>query len=453
MSIYKAYDIRGIYPTELHEKTAYGVGRAFAVLLQTENPGEDLEIVVGRDARESGDTLTTEVIKGLREGGLDIAYVGLVSTPTFYFAVAKYGYAGGLMVSASHNPAEYNGFKLVRARAVPVGGETGIKDIEAMVLAGVYPQSDRRGTLSEKKGVLEDQVEHDLRFADVKKIKPLKIVADAANGMGALYLDELFKHLPCELVKMYFDLDGRFPNHEADPLKEENKEALKKRVVAEKADLGIATDGDGDRIFFVDDKGESIDPAILRGIMARIFLREKPGATIAYDIRPGKITKDMIEENGGKPLVTRVGHSLIKQAVIEQDAYFAGESSGHFFLSLDHGVYEVPMIVTLKLLQELSVSSMSASEYIRPLKRYAHSGEINTRVRNVAETIEAVAKEYSDGAQSRLDGITVEYADFWFNVRGSNTEPLIRLNLEAKSKEVMEQKRDEVLSVIYSFEQ
>ncbi|OGY92042.1 MAG: hypothetical protein A3B31_03795, partial [Candidatus Komeilibacteria bacterium RIFCSPLOWO2_01_FULL_53_11] len=411
------------------------------------------EIVVGRDARESGDTLTTEVIKGLREGGLDIAYVGLVSTPTFYFAVAKYGYAGGLMVSASHNPAEYNGFKLVRARAVPVGGETGIKDIEAMVLAGVYPQSDRRGTLSEKKGVLEDQVEHDLRFADVKKIKPLKIVADAANGMGALYLDELFKHLPCELVKMYFDLDGRFPNHEADPLKEENKEALKKRVVAEKADLGIATDGDGDRIFFVDDKGESIDPAILRGIMARIFLREKPGATIAYDIRPGKITKDMIEENGGKPLVTRVGHSLIKQAVIEQDAYFAGESSGHFFLSLDHGVYEVPMIVTLKLLQELSVSSMSASEYIRPLKRYAHSGEINTRVRNVAETIEAVAKEYSDGAQSRLDGITVEYADFWFNVRGSNTEPLIRLNLEAKSKEVMEQKRDEVLSVIYSFEQ
>ena len=453
MSIYKAYDIRGIYPTELHEKTAYGVGRAFAVLLQTENPGEDLEIVVGRDARESGDTLTTEVIKGLREGGLDIAYVGLVSTPTFYFAVAKYGYAGGLMGSASHNPAEYNGFKLVRARAVPVGGETGIKDIEAMVLAGVYPQSDRRGTLSEKKGVLEDQVEHDLRFADVKKIKPLKIVADAANGMGALYLDELFKHLPCELVKMYFDLDGRFPNHEADPLKEENKEALKKRVVAEKADLGIATDGDGDRIFFVDDKGESIDPAILRGIMARIFLREKPGATIAYDIRPGKITKDMIEENGGKPLVTRVGHSLIKQAVIEQDAYFAGESSGHFFLSLDHGVYEVPMIVTLKLLQELSVSSMSASEYIRPLKRYAHSGEINTRVRNVAETIEAVAKEYSDGAQSRLDGITVEYADFWFNVRGSNTEPLIRLNLEAKSKEVMEQKRDEVLSVIYSFEQ
>ena len=203
MSIYKAYDIRGIYPTELHEKTAYGVGRAFAVLLQTENPGEDLEIVVGRDARESGDTLTTEVIKGLREGGLDIAYVGLVSTPTFYFAVAKYGYAGGLMVSASHNPAEYNGFKLVRARAVPVGGETGIKDIEAMVLAGVYPQSDRRGTLSEKKGVLEDQVEHDLRFADVKKIKPLKIVADAANGMGALYLDELFKHLPCELVKIF----------------------------------------------------------------------------------------------------------------------------------------------------------------------------------------------------------------------------------------------------------
>ncbi|MEK7584650.1 MAG: phosphomannomutase/phosphoglucomutase [Patescibacteria group bacterium] len=451
MSIYKAYDIRGVYPDELNEKTAYGVGRAFAVLLQSENPGEDLEIVVGRDMRGSGDSLTAEVIKGLREGGLDIAYVGLVSTPTFYFAVAKYGYAGGLMVSASHNPAEYNGFKLVRARAVPVGGETGIKDIEAMVLSGAYPKGDRMGALSEKKGVLEDQVSHDLRFADVQKIKSLKIVADAANGMGSLYLDELFKHLPCDLVKMYFDLDGRFPNHEADPLKEENKEALKQRVIAEKADLGIATDGDGDRIFFVDDKGESIDPAIIRGILARIFLREKPGATIGYDIRPGRITKDMIEENGGKPLVTRVGHSLIKQAVIDEGAYFAGESSGHFFLSLDHGVYEVPLIVTLKLLQEFSVSGMSASEYVRPLKRYFHSGEINMRVRDVAETIETIAKKYSDGTQSRLDGITVEYSDFWFNVRGSNTEPLIRLNLEAKSQEVMEQKRNEVLRLIRSY--
>lgn len=451
MSIFKAYDIRGIYPSELNERTAYGVGRGFAELLRSENPDKELQIAVGWDARISGPSLTEQVLKGLTDGGLDVVTVGLVSTPTFYFAVANYGYDGGLMVSASHNPAQYNGFKLVRRGAAPVGGETGIKFIEKIVASGVFKESARVGGISDKEGVLEDQVTHDLAYGDVAKIKPLKVVADAANGMGALYLTELFKHLPCKLIPMYFDLDGAFPNHEADPLKIENNADLMKRVVAEKADIGIATDGDGDRIFFIDNTGAFVEPSLVRGILARIFLRERPGAKIAYDIRPGRITRDMIEENGGTLLVTRVGHSLIKEQMLKERAYFAGESSGHFFLNMKEGAYEVPMIVTLKILQELSQSGVSFAEYCAPLKRYFHSGEINTKVRDVAEVIEVVAKKYSDGEQNRLDGVTVEYPDYWFNVRGSNTEPLIRLNLEAKSKEVMEEKRDEVLGLIKGF--
>jgi len=452
MSIFKAYDIRGIYPSELNEETAYNVGRAYAQLMREENPGTKiLKIVLAHDMRLSADTLTKEALRGLIEGGVDVVFVGLASTPTFYFAVAYYGYDGGFMVSASHNPKEYNGFKLVRRRAAPMGGETGIKTIEEMIAKKGFDTPPRTGKMTRKANVLRDQVAHDLKFGNIRKIKPFKVVVDAANAMGALYLDALFKKLPCELVKMNFDLDGSFPAHEADPLKEENMRDLEKRVAAEKADLGIATDGDGDRIFFVDNEGKSIEQAIIRGILAKIFLHERPGAKIGYDIRPGKITRDMIEQYGGTPIVTKVGHSLIKDQAIREGAYFAGESSGHFFLNMEHGCYEVPMIVTLKLMQEFSESGKTVAEYVRPLKKYFHSGEINSRVRDVAEVIEATANRYQDGKLDRLDGISVEYHDFWFNVRGSNTEPVIRLNLEARTKELMHKKRDEVLALIRSF--
>ncbi len=452
MSIYKAYDIRGIYPTELNEDTAYKVGRAFAELLRSEekNPN-DLHVVVAHDMRISGPALVEKAIQGLRDGGLNVVDIGLASTPTFYFAIAKYGYDGGLMVSASHNPKEYNGFKLTRARAVALSRDTGIATIEEMVAANHFKEAPRQGSYREQQGVLEDQVRHDLAHADIRHIKPLKVVADAANAMGALYLDALFKHLPCELIKMNFELDGTFPAHEADPFKDENIHDLKKRVVAEKADLGIATDGDGDRIFFVDNAGELIEPAILRGIMARVFLRERPGAKIAYDIRPGRITRDMIEESGGTPIVTKVGHSLIKAQAVAEGAYFAGESSGHFFLNMMHGCYEVPMIVALKLMQELSESGKTAAEYVQPLRRYAHSGEINSKVKDVKEVLDAVAAKYADAKLNMLDGVTVEYPEYWFNVRGSNTEPLIRLNLEARDEKVMTEKRDKVLALIRSY--
>jgi phosphomannomutase len=275
-------------------------------------------------------------------------------------------------------------------------------------------------------------------------------VIDPANAMGALYFDELFKNIPqMEIIRMNWELDGSFPAHEADPFKEENQRSLCARVKKENADLGITTDGDGDRIFFVDNNGEPVEPGITRAILCKIFLRENPGAKICYDIRPGKITYDTIIENGGVPIVTRVGHSLIKEKTIEEGAVFAGESSGHFFLNMGkEGCYEVPLIVTLKILAELSLSGLKFSETIKPYKRYFHSGEINSRVENAAEKIKEIKEKYTVGQQNDLDGITIEYPEFWFNVRGSNTEPLLRLNLEAKTKKLMEEKRNEVLGII-----
>jgi len=382
--------------------------------------------------------------------GVNVVEIGLVSTPTFYFAVANYGYDGGMQVSASHNPREWNGLKLVRKEAIPVSEDTGIKKIKAMVEKGEFMEVEEKGEVSKKEGVLQDQIKHDFKYADISKIKLFKVVVDPANAMGALYSEAMFDRLPCELIKMNFELDGTFPNHEADPMKEENTKDLRKRVVKERADIGIAIDGDGDRIFFVDNKGELVPQQIIRGLLAKIFLREYPGATICYDIRPGKITVDMIKEAGGKPVVTRVGHSLIKEKMREVDALFGGESSGHFFLKLEKGVYEVPVIVILKLLQELSESGKSFSELIKPYKKYFHSGEINLVVEDKLGKIKEIEELYKGEAKevNNLDGIMVDMGDFWFNLRPSNTEAKLRLNLEATSNKLMEEKRDEVLKVI-----
>jgi phosphomannomutase len=275
-------------------------------------------------------------------------------------------------------------------------------------------------------------------------------VADAANAMGATYLTELFKHLPCELIMMNFNLDGTFPAHEADPFKEENNLALMKRVVEEKADLGIATDGDGDRIFFIDNEGKLIEPAMVRGLLAKVFLEQFPGSTICYDIRPGRITQDMIEQYGGKPSVTKVGHSLIKEQALREGAVFAGESSGHFFVKLPHGTFEAPCIVVLKLLQLFSRESATIADQVRPLRKYFHSGEINSTVTHPLQVMANIKNTYGPQAKkiSELDGITIEYEDYWFNVRASNTEPLLRLNLEARSAQLLDEKTKELLTLI-----
>lgn len=447
--IFKAYDIRGLYNIDFDDQAAYEIGLAYSQMRKKELKKEErLKIVVGCDMRVSSPALKNRLMQGLTDGGMEVIDIGLASTPTFYFSVAHFGYDGGILVSASHNPKEYNGFKLVREKAIPVSGDTGIYELRDMVTGGTSEKAENKGTITKKEGVLEDQVVHDLRFADLSKIKKMKIAIDPANAMGILYFDELFKYVPGEIIKMNWELDGTFPSHEADPLKPENMEALCKKIKETGADLGIATDGDGDRIFFADNLGERLDPGITRAILCKLFLREKPGSKIAYDIRPGRITPDTIVENGGIPILTKVGHSLIKEQAVREGAYFAGESSGHFFLNMEEGCYEIPMIVTLKLLEELSQSGMIFSDYAKPYKRYSNSGEINSKVEDVQEKIKEIKEKYADGKQNDMDGILVEYPDWWFNVRPSNTEPVLRLIVEARTKELMEEKRDEILGII-----
>lgn len=450
-NIFKTYDIRGVYPEELNEDIAYRVGRAFTFLRQKESGKNDVKIVVGHDMRISSPSLFDSLRRGVVEQGGEVIDVGLVSTPTFYFSVAFFKYDGGVLVTASHNPKEYNGIKLVREGAKPVGKGMGMEELKEMVKDENFGGKKEVGKITKHQNILAEEVENIKKWGNFSKIKPFKIVIDTANSMGIVYLESFFSNLPqVELVKMNEELDGSFPSHPADPFQAENTKDLCERVILEKADLGIATDGDGDRIFFVDNEGVLVEPAMVRGIMARIFLRQNPGAIICYDIRPGKITEDLILENGGRPSVTRVGHSLIKEHMIKTGAVFGGESSGHFFVRFPFGVFEAPMVVLLKLLEEISLSGLTMSQYIKPLKRYFHSGEINYRVENKEEILQKLKEKYRDAELSELDGLTFTYKDWWFNVRVSNTESLLRLNLEARTADLVPEKIKEVESIINS---
>jgi phosphomannomutase len=448
--IFKAYDIRGVYGEDFDEDFAYRLGLAYVAMRKKETDSEKLKIVIAKDMRLSSDSLHSALSKGLIAGGADVYDIGLNSTPTFYFAVAFYNYDGGIIVSASHNPAKYNGFKMVRDKALPIGEGTGMEDLKDLVLSNDLKEVDNKGKLETLNDVLETQIQYDLEYIKKERVKPFKVVVDAANSMGAPYCRELFKYIPAQLIELNFELDGTFPNHEADPLKEENLKQLEEKVVEEKADLGIATDGDGDRVFFIDEKGKSINQAVIRGLLAKIFLEDKPGAKIGYDVRPGKITEDLIIENGGVPVVTRVGHSLIKQQAINEGIYFAGESSGHFFLNMDIGCFEVPVIVILKLLSLFSESDQLISKQVDPYNTYFHSGEINSLVADKNSVLEAIKEKYSDSEINTIDGVSIKYEDYWFNVRASNTEDKIRLNLEARDKKTMEEKTQEVLDIIKS---
>ena len=451
LEIFKAYDIRGIYGQDFDNEMAYLLGLAFVELRKSDSDykaGEKLQIAVGRDMRLSSPLLKDNLIRGLIEAGADAVDLGLVSTPTFYFAVAKYKYNGGIMISASHNPKEWNGFKLVRAGGAPVSGETGIKFIKEKIELNHFLPSPEKGEILFNDTALKDELNYTWSLIDKTKIKNLKIVADTANGMGATYLEPILAIIPGEAIPLNFKLDGNFPAHEADPLKEENLEELKKEVLKQKADFGISTDGDGDRVFFIDNLGETINPAIIRGLLAQSFLADKPGAKIGYDVRPGKITPDLITAAGGIPVITRVGHSLIKEQMIKEDIYFAGESSGHFYFNSDLGCFEFPSLMILRLLTIFSSSDLPISDQIKPYNKYYQSGEINRTVNDKGSVFASIEKKYSDGIINNLDGVTITYPDFWFNVRGSNTEPKIRLNLEAVSQEIMEIKKNEVLELI-----
>lgn len=448
--IFKAYDIRGVYKDDFDEDFAYQLGLGYVKMRKQETGSDKLKIVIAKDMRLSSDSLHKALKKGLLAAGADVYDIGLNSTPTFYFAVSFYNYDGGIIVSASHNPARYNGFKLVRDKAMPIGEETGLQELKSIILENNLDESSQGGKLYQLNDILETEIQYSLEYIEKKEINNLKVVVDAANAMGATYCRELFKYIPAQLIELNFELDGSFPNHEADPLKNENLKQLQEKVIKEKADLGIATDGDGDRVFFIDEKGNPINQSIIRGLLAKILLKDNPGSKIAYDIRPGKITEDLIIENGGTPIVTRVGHSLIKQQAINEGAYFAGESSGHFFLNMDIGCFEVPVIVILKLLHFFSSSPQTISEQIKPYEKYFHSGEINSLVSNKESVLEEIKEKYYDGKINTIDGVSVEYKDYWFNVRASNTEDRVRLNLEARTKDLMEEKTQEVLDIIKS---
>lgn len=449
--IYKAYDIRGIYGTDLTEDVAYYTARSFAQLRKREVvKTAPLELAVGCDMRLSSPSLTARVIQAFIDEGISVIDIGIVSTPAFYFAVAKYGYDGGVMVTASHNPKEYNGLKFVRDGVKPVSIDNGIAVMRDQVMAGNFSTPPGGGNVRTQTGIIEEQAKFEVDWVGTDTIKPFKIVTDTANAMGITYLRAMFSHLPCTIIELNADLDGNMPAHEADPFKEKNNAELMERVVTEQADLGIATDGDGDRIFFVDNEGKLIDPAIIRGLIAQLVLEREPGATICYDIRPGRITRDLIVAAGGKPSVTKVGHSFIKAQAIAEQAAFAGESSGHFFMRTELGVFETPVIVATLLLKYFSRSNTTVAEQVRPYRKYSHSGEINSEVADKTAMMDLLMKKYGPAAiaTSILDGITIEYPDYWFNVRASNTEPVLRLNLEGVNAEIQTAKTKEILALI-----
>lgn len=459
-SIFKTYDIRGVYPEQFNEDLAYKLGRAYATWLKAKesDPAAGakvsmLKVGLGSDMRLSSPALKAQVLAGLLDSGINVEDIGLVSTPSFYFAVASGGYDGGIQVSASHNPKQYNGLKIVTKNAVPVSEKSGLLEIRQIVEDQSYCAiAPVRGILSSHPGVIAEEAEQELSGLDLGAVKPFKIVIDAGNGMGSLDMAALFSKLPqCEIIKMNFELDGNFPAHEADPMKAENTADLCARVIAEKADLGIAPDGDADRIFFIDDKGKVVPQEILRGILAQIELRANPRAIVTYDLRPGQITKDMIAEVGGRAIITPVGHSLIKEIMISAGAVFGAESSGHYFYKMPFGTFEAPMLMIVKFLLYLSGQTLPLSEVVAPLKRYFSSGEINLHLESheaAAQKIELVKEKYPDGKQSFIDGISVEYPDYWFLVRASNTEPLIRFTVEARSREVMEKVSQELRKLL-----
>lgn len=439
-SIFKAYDIRGIYPTDLNEEIAYRVGRAFAVLLEAR------QVILGRDMRLSGPSLMAAAARGLMDQGADILDIGQVSTDQYYFACATQGLPG-IMVTASHNPKAYNGFKMVRQMPYLLSGDSGIQEMRRLVMEGNFSTPARRGVITpvDFQDAFEEKV---LSLVDVTALRPLKVVADTGNGMVGPVLQAVYRRLPVKLIGMYLEPDGNLPNHGLDPLQPENRAELQRRVVEEGADVGFAFDGDGDRFFTIDDRGQFVAGDFMTALMGEYLLEKSPGEKIIYDVRASWAVADRIRAAGGVPLMERVGHAFIKRRMADENALFAGEVTGHYyfrnFFFADSGI--VPSLIVLEM---LSRRNTRLSDLLRPLEEeYFISGEINSTVADPAGRIKALAERYADAEQSFLDGISVIYPDWHFNVRPSNTEPLLRLNLEAKTRAEMDSRRDEVLSII-----
>jgi phosphomannomutase len=440
--IFKAYDVRGIYGRDLTDEAAYRIGRAAALYLAVP------EIAVGRDMRLSSPALAGALIRGITDQGVDAIDLGLTTTDELYFAVGKFNYPAGVMITASHNPGEYNGMKFCRAQASPISLDSGLAQIRDLAVQGSFPEPPRKGEVRQR-DVTDDYVAHALSFIDVSRIRPLKVVIDAGNGMAGLIMPRVFQHLPCQLIPLYFELDGHFPNHPASPIEPENMLALQRTVRSTGADLGAAFDGDADRMFPVDEQGQIIDGSLVTALVAESMLRKHPGATILYNLIVSHSVPELIERMGGKGVRTRVGHSYIKAQMRELNAVFGGEHSGHFYFR-DNWFADSGLIAFLILLELVSIEQKPLSELIRPLNTWVRSGEINSRVADVQAKLQLLQERYGPQARSQdlLDGLTLDFGDWWFNVRPSNTEPLLRLNVEARTRELMEARRDELLALI-----
>ena len=445
--IFKAYDVRGTYPDEIHEDGARAIGAAFVTYLQAKRIG------VGRDMRLSSPGLAAAFIDGATSMGADVVDYGMIPTDVLYFGVASEGLDGGVQVTASHNPKQYNGMKMVRQHAFPLSGDAGIGDIRDMIAGGRLPApAARRGTVTAR-DVVAPYVDHVMSFIDPSSIRPFSVVLDAGSGMGGLIGPLLFDRLPCRTTRLCFEIDGRFPNHEANPLIEENRADITAQVVADKADIGIAWDGDADRCFFIDGSGEFVSGDFVTALLAEAFLLKHPGSTVIYDLRASYAVRDIVARYGGTSLMNRVGHAFFKRRMRETNAIFGGEVTGHYYFR-DNFYADNGFIPALLILELMSKKGQSLRDLLEPLRaQYFISGEINTKLASmaaVAPKLAQIAARYGDAKQYSLDGISIEYPDWHFNVRASNTEPLLRLNLEATTAALMAAKRDEVLGLIRS---
>lgn len=444
-SIFKAYDIRGIYPEQINEEIAYQVGRAFVDFLGAKH------VVIGRDMRTSSPSIFEALSRGITEQGANIYDIGISTTDMFYFAVEHLGAEAGIMITASHNPGKYNGLKMVREHAIPIGGDSGIKDIEKLFHAGEFKTATSNGQIIPKPGMLEEYVRFIHGRVNLDKIKPLRVVMDAGNGMAGLVAPKMFENTPIEVIPMFFEPDGSFPNHEANPLLEENRVDLIAKVKETAADFGVGFDGDSDRAFFVDNKGQFIDGDFVTGLLGKYLLKRYPGSTIFYDVRGSRYVREVIEQAGGKTVMWKVGHAFMKSKMrATPGAIMGGEVSGHFYFKFGEDFYADNSSWPVFLMAELiSEEKRPLDEIMSARQNYFISGEINSEVHDADAIIETIRQRYAPkGDVLEIDGLSIIGDTWWLNLRKSNTEPLLRLNCEADSQANMEQLRDDLLSII-----
>lgn len=452
--IFRAYDIRGIYPSEINQETAYLIGRAFVKFLikEAKNKIKKLKIVVGRDNRFSSNILFKNLIKGILQEGGNVLDLGLCSTPRFYFSTIFAKADGGIQITASHNPPQYNGFKLTKEKAIPISQESGLYEIQKIIEKGNFKSLTKKAGTIQKKDFLKNYIDFNFKLAKIenlKKFKCYKVVVDTANAVSGIDIKALFKRLPCRFFHLFSKLDGTFPNHNPDPIIEENLRFLFKEIKKKKADLGVAFDGDGDRIIFVDEKGKIIRGDFITALIAQELLKENEGQKILFEVRSSKVVKETILKNKGIPILGKAGHSLIKERMRKEDILFAGELSGHYFFK-EIGFFEGSLLVLLMVLKIMEREKKPISQIIEPFKIYFQSGEINFQIKEKERKLKEIEKYFSKKAKNvlKIDGLTMEFSDWWFNLRPSNTEDLLRLNIEAATKKILEEKKKEIINLL-----